>query len=182
MSGAAGYERDSYLCRSLIAQRKFKQAKSIFDSSKTATQFLAVKQLCLYQQACISNSLEEKELVIDTLKTILDEEQESVTDNNTFCIISAQIFIEEKNYKQALSLLQVNKSKSLEKLSHQEKQNTPTTKHKKTTNCHSPLLIIIENGKLYGELNVKKWFDYPCTIDCDGQSFFFFFCFCFCFC
>ena len=118
LSGAAGYERDSYLCRAYIAQRKFKEAQRIYDSSKTATPLLAVKQLALYSQACISDSSEEKELVIDTLKQTIEEEQEAVTDNNTFCIIASQIFIEEKDYRQALQLITINKSKSLEKLNY----------------------------------------------------------------
>lgn len=108
LSGTKAKERDAYLCRAYIAQNKFKKAQSV--SGKTvATPLLAVKQLSIFKQA---TSVEEKELVIETLKGYLEEE--SVVENVTFCVVTAQIFVECAMFKEALQL--VVKSNNLEKL------------------------------------------------------------------
>jgi len=93
----------------LIAQKKYKQAQQVIGDS-VATPLLAVKQLLVYRQASAN---EEKELVINSLKGYLDDE-ESVLDNTIFCVTCAQIFIEDNKLKEALQL--VNKDHSLELL------------------------------------------------------------------
>lgn len=108
LTGNQAKERDSFLCRAYIAQNKFKNVKQICGDN-VAPPLLAVKQLSQYKQ---STSIEERELVIDTLQELLEDE--SIKDNVTFCVVASQIFIEENKFKEALQL--VNQHNSLEKL------------------------------------------------------------------
>jgi len=108
LSGNQAKERDSFLCRACIAQNKFKNVKQICGDN-VSPPLLAVKQLSQYKQA---TSIEEKELVIETLQGLLEDE--TIKDNVTFCVITSQIFVEQNKYKEALQL--VNQHNSLEKL------------------------------------------------------------------
>eukprot|EP00483_Globobulimina_turgida_P011381 UN11403 len=111
LTGMKAKERDSYLCRSLIAQRRFKEASKL--AKGEASPLVAVKQLLTYAQA---NSPDTKDIVIDKLKEYLKEA--SYLDNNTFCVITSQIFIEHCMYREALELVinLQNNDGNLEKL------------------------------------------------------------------
>jgi len=109
LSKKKGSIRDSYLCRSLIATKKYKQVKKIC-GDKVLPCLLAVKQLSIYEQ---STSVQERELVMETIEGYLDED--TVRDDDVFCIIASQIYIDEGKYKEALKLV-VNDGNNLEKL------------------------------------------------------------------
>lgn len=111
LRGIKSKERDAFLCRALIAQKKYKKAQSIAGKS-VQTPMLAVKQLLIYAQA---QNIETKELVTDQLSEYLKEDPD-IEQNVTFSVIAAQIFCNEKMFKQALEL--VIHGKSLEQLTY----------------------------------------------------------------
>ena len=78
-----------------------------------ASCIVAVKQLATYKQA---KSSDAKDIVMDKVKEYLKEP--SYLENNTFCVIISQIFIEEQMYREALELVVNNKGidGNLEKL------------------------------------------------------------------
>eukprot|EP01084_Bolivina_argentea_P172543 298901_1 len=113
LTGMKAKERDSYLCRSLIAQRRFKEASKL--AKGESSPIAGVKQLLLYKQATSSDT---KEIIIDKLREYIKEG--SYLENNTFCIIASEIFIENLMYREALELVininNRNSDENLEKL------------------------------------------------------------------
>eukprot|EP01084_Bolivina_argentea_P296002 509744_1 len=111
LTGMIAKERDSFLCRSLIAQRRFKEATKL--AKGEASPIVAVKQLLIYKQ---SVDAEAKSMVTDKLNEYLKEP--SFLENNAFCVIASQIFIESRMYREALELVITNKDRdgNLEKL------------------------------------------------------------------
>ena len=65
-----------------------------------ASPLVAAKQLLLFKQA---TSAENKEIVIDNLREYLKEP--SYLDNDSFCVISSQVFIDNGMFREALELV-----------------------------------------------------------------------------
>jgi len=91
-----GPQAEVYLNRSLLALTPEAVFKSIPQNAPTALQ--AVKQLATYLTA----SEESKELVVNKLQEWLAHDM--LKNDETLQIISAQIYFDEKNYKEALRL------------------------------------------------------------------------------
>jgi len=98
LTGMKAKERDSYLCRSLIAQNRFKEAQRL--SRGEASPIVATKQLLTFKQATSSAA---KEIVMERLKEYLCEA--SYLENNSFCVIAAQIFVDHGLFREALELV-----------------------------------------------------------------------------
>jgi len=110
LSGMNAKVRDSYLCRSFIAQYRFKEASKL--AKGEATPIVAAKQLLLFKQATTADT---KEIVIDNLKEYLKEPE--CLKNTTFCVIASQVFIDNEMYREALELVVSNNGEdNLERL------------------------------------------------------------------
>ena len=104
LRGLRAKERDSYVARVLIAQGKFDECQStILRGDSLPTPLLSVKQYLVYKQ---SKSEEERELIVEQLKSYyLKDSDGSIVNNVCFVVNAAQLLINEQLYRDALKLL-----------------------------------------------------------------------------
>jgi len=96
--------------RALAAQSPDEAAKAI--SASASTSLLAIKQWAIYKSATDD---QQRELVLDTLKEWLSSD---LTAKNVMLeLVTADLFLQDKNYKEALKLASNNNAENLEKLS-----------------------------------------------------------------
>jgi len=99
-------ERDTFLYRSYISQRNYKIVLDEIDPHKAPLALQAVRTIALY----LSNSIENREIVLDSLKTWMGES--SSASNPTLLLIYGTVLSLEGNIEEAMRA--VHSSHSLE--------------------------------------------------------------------